>query len=257
MNWHKATHFVSYLRNRKTRYDLHSPLVYNFVDQVIPNSSLDHPYKSIEKLRKQLLTNRTLIMVNDFGTGIKGQKKYQRSISAIAKNSLKASKYYRLLSESIKYFGTTSILELGTSLGISTLYMAQSGKQIHSIEGCENTAAIARENFKNFNANNVQSHIAPFDALLPGLLKQHQFNFIYIDGNHQYGATINYTKEILKQIKQNCIIVYDDIYWSKGMTKAWEEIKGMNEITVSIDFFEFGFAFINCDLSKENFIIKY
>lgn len=257
MNWHRIKSYIQYIGCRKNRFDIHSPFVYDYIDQVLPMARYKKTYEPIEKLRHQLLKNDETICITDLGTGINGKKKYERKISAIAKNSLKKSKYYRLLAQSIRYFNCNSILELGTSLGISTLYLAEHSKKVHTIEGCPSTAAIAKKQFELADKKNIFSHIADFEHSLDVLLNEISFDLVYIDGNHTYEATIRYTEKIIRYTKSFCVIVLDDIYWSTDMTKAWQEIKRMKSINTTIDYFEFGIAFINCDLSKENFVINY
>ena len=88
------------------------------------------------------------------------------------------------------------------------------------------------------------------------LKKIKQLDFIFIDGNHQKEATISYFKKCLNYSNDKSIIVFDDIYWSKGMEDAWDYIKQHNRTTVTIDFFFLGVVFINNELSKEHFKIR-
>ena len=80
-------------------------------------------------------------------------------------------------------------------------------------------------------------------AILPFLL--------YIDGNHTYEATIKYFELALTKKDENTVIIFDDIYWSAGMTKAWQEIKNKKEVLLSIDTFYFGMVFFRSEFVEK------
>ena len=82
-----------------------------------------------------------------------------------------------------------------------------------------------------------------------------QVDMVYFDGNHQEKATIEYFNQCLAKAHENSIFIFDDIYWSKGMKKAWEFIKGHSDVTVTIDLFEVGIVFFKKDQTKQNFTI--
>ena len=76
-------------------------------------------------------------------------------------------------------------------------------------------------------------------------------------GNHQKHATIKYYEECLKYAENNTLFIFDDIYWSSGMEKAWEHIKKHTKTRVSIDLFFIGIIFIKKELSNEHFKIRF
>ena len=82
-------------------------------------------------------------------------------------------------------------------------------------------------------------------------------DFIYIDGNHKLLPTIAYFEQILEKSHKNTIFVIDDINWSAEMQKAWSIIKNHTKVHVTVDLFMMGLVFLNPDLSKEHFIIRY
>jgi predicted O-methyltransferase YrrM len=48
---------------------------------------------------------------------------------------------------------------------------------------------------------------------------------VFIDGHHQYQPTLDYFEMIYPKCNKNEIIIFDDILWSTGMRRAWEELK--------------------------------
>tara|TARA_B100000674_G_C37809836_1_gene900566 strand:- start:277 stop:1059 length:783 start_codon:yes stop_codon:yes gene_type:complete len=241
----------------KNIHAIHGPFIYNFLNSILREHSEN--CENIEELRKDLLIDNRIINILDFGAGSNINKNPQRSIKDIAKNSAKNKKCGKILYNITKYFQPKNMLELGTSLGISSIYIAQgnSNGKLYTFEGCPETAEIAKENFLKTNTNNIEIIVGDFNKTLSHELKKiKQLDFIFIDGNHQKEATISYFKKCLNYSNDKSIIVFDDIYWSKGMEDAWDYIKQHNRTTVTIDFFFLGVVFINNELSKEHFKIR-
>ena len=146
-------------------HGVHSPFVFNFIKAVLRNRKPLPFAASIEARRAALLADKSFIDVIDFGAGSTAIKSNRRQVSAIAKSSLKPRKYAELIGKIIQYFNAKSCLELGTSLGTTTAYMALSNPtgKIISFEGDGNIAAIAQQQFKNLKINNVQSVVGAFE----------------------------------------------------------------------------------------------
>ena len=84
-----------------------------------------------------------------------------------------------------------------------------------------------------------------------------KLDFAFIDGNHTYEATIANFNTLLSIAHNDTVFVFDDIHWSAGMQKAWDEIAGHERVTVSIDLFRIGIVFLKKELSKQKFVIRY
>jgi predicted O-methyltransferase YrrM len=246
--------------NRKG-HGVHSPFVYDFVKHVL-NDSSGHPiYKEIEQLRKNLLKNKSIITVEDFGAGSTIIPTSKRRVDAIAKSSLKSKKYAQLLYRIASYFKTDFILELGTSLGITTSYLANSSNsvKVKTMEGSEVIATIARENFSSLKLNNIEVIVGDFNKTLPQYLTENPIiQLAFIDGNHRKEPTIHYFNQINQHINESTIIIFDDIHWSAEMESAWEEIKNHPSVTLSIDLFFIGLVFFKKDFKvKQHFSIQF
>ena len=83
-----------------------------------------------------------------------------------------------------------------------------------------------------------------------------KYDLIFFDGNHQKEATLNYFETLLETAHNDSVFIFDDIYWSKNMTDAWETIKNHQKITVTIDTFFWGFVFFRKEQLKEHFTIR-
>jgi predicted O-methyltransferase YrrM len=212
-----------------------------------------------DELRKKLISDNRIIEVTDMGAGSKKFKSNQRSISAIAKTSVKKKKYARLLSRLIKYFNCKTIAELGTSLGLTTVYLSRSTTgEVYTLEGCPNIHSEAVTNTKACECNNVVHINGHFKHTLPELLnKINKPDFAFIDGWHNTEGSLFLFNTLANNISDKGIIVIDDIHWSREMENAWKIIVNHPAVTATIDIFESGIVFFDKNLARETFILKY
>jgi predicted O-methyltransferase YrrM len=160
----------------------------------------------------------------------------------------------------VNRFQPEEVLELGTSLGISSAYLASANSKIKviTIEGCKEIAEKAKENFKKLGLQNIEQHLGNFDDVLPQLLSEKKkIDFVFFDGNHRKEPTLNYFKQCLAHAHEGSIFIFDDIYWSSEMKEAWNEIKMNERVTVTLDLFFMGIVFFRKEQVKQHFIIRY
>lgn len=252
--------YFTYLIKSTNQHGVHSPFVYELLTKVIYAECHNPLFVKIENTRKKLLQNKSVITVTDFGAGSKLGNENKRSVSSIAKSALKRKKYAQLLYRLIQHFNPQSILELGTSFGISTTYMAIANKNavVNTMEGSVEIAKIAQTNFDSLEIKNIHTHVGNFDDALPNVLNQlSSIDFIFIDGNHRKEPTLRYFNQLLTKANNNTVFIFDDIYWSPEMKQAWQEIMSHPQVTVSIDLFEIGLVFIRKEQVKEHFILRF
>lgn len=246
--------YIRHLLQARNSYGhgVHSPFLYSFTQNVIYGTNDFYIFNKIEKQRKTLQQNNTTINFTDFGAG----KKKQARISEIAKTSLKRKKWAQILYRIVNFSSTQNALELGTSLGITTAYIASVNSQIKciSLEGSEEIANIAHTNLKKLDITNAYIKVGNIDKTLNKALAEiKKVDFVFFDANHRKEPTLKYFTQCLQLTHQNTIFVFDDIYWSKEMNQAWEIIKKHELVTSTIDLFEIGIVFFNKNLPKKNF----
>jgi len=256
--WHSSFAFIKYLFQSKTKYGVHSPFVFDFITKAIGGSLPKEYAKKLSKYKKVLLKDSEIITVSDYGAGSKVFNSNNRKVGAIAKHAGISKTKAKLLQKILSYYKPKNILELGTSVGISTAAMSIviPNSKITTLEGCPNTAKKASEYFEKFNLKNIELKVGEFSKLLPKIYQNNSFDLIYFDGNHQKEATINYYKNCLQSVHNDTILIFDDIHWSKEMEKAWNYIKEQKEVSVSIDLFYMGLVFFRKEQVKQNFILR-
>lgn len=256
----KYLHYYLTAANGKG-HGVHSPFVFNFIKNVLRDTT-DYPeYAVVEKRRQNLLNDRTIIEVEDFGAGSGLLKSKQRFVKDIARSSLKPAKFAQLLFRITRYYKPKTILELGTSLGVTTAYLAF-GNQAASVTTCEGAASIAgvaTETFTQLQVKNIQVVQGDFALTLPTLLKQIKpIDLAFIDGNHRRNPTLDYFSQLLQVSTPGTILIFDDIHWSEEMEAAWQEIQQHPRVTLTIDLFFIGLVLIDPSFKvKQHFTIRF
>jgi predicted O-methyltransferase YrrM len=239
---------------------VHSPFVFDLLLSTIYNKKDFYTYKTIESLRSQLKESEQVLNCIDLGAGSLLQNKSSKSVRQLVNSAAKSPKYAQLLFRLVDHFQPEEILELGTSLGISTAYLASANSKLKvtSIEGCKEIADKATENFKKLDLQNIKQFVGNFDDVLPEILsKKEKVDLVFFDGNHRKAPTLNYFKQCLEKAHEGSIFIFDDIYWSSEMKEAWEEIKMNERVTVTLDLFYFGIVFFRKEQVKQHFVIRY
>ncbi len=241
-------------------YGIHSPFVFNFASNILRSANKKNiPLTEIEKQKCQLKSDNRLLTVSEYGArpieGIKMQK-----VSKIFRRASTRTRYCRLLFKVTREMKPETIIEFGTSLGISTiaLSLAAPDAKIYTVEGSDAIAKVAEENFKQLQLKNIIQYIDLFDEQIDNILKEIHHPFIlYLDGNHRYEQTLRYFEAFAELAIDDSIIIIDDIHWSKEMEKAWIEICRHPKPTTKIDVYQMGIVFFKQGLPKETFNILF
>ena len=249
--------FLSYRKNAVSKHGVHSPFVFELVTKVFPNKREEDISENIaEDWRTECRINNSFINVTDLGTGNSGPRK----IADIASKSAKSPKEGHLLHRIVKRFQPKRILELGTSLGITTLHEASATnfEKFITLEGCPETAAIAKTVFQKHDLP-IEIRTGNFSETLSTALNDlGKVDYVFFDGNHREKPTLEYFETCLPFIHNDTLFVFDDIHWSEEMESAWEKIKQHSKVRLTIDVFHFGLVlFREEQKEKEHFVLKF
>lgn len=243
------------LRARNTLgYGIHSPFLYNLVHFVMYDDNAYYCYSPIEKERRRLLGTNKIIETEDYGTGESGKKK----ICSIAEKSLKSRQEAQMMFRIANAMKPKSVMELGTSLGITTAYLAKAtaGGRVVTFEGSLDTAKEARKVFRNLHIDNITQITGNIDEKLPETLQGEQtIDMAFIDANHRKEPTLRYFRQIAEHCTDNSIIIVDDIHSSREMSEAWTEIQKEDRVTACLDCFSMGIVFFQPYIMKKNYYL--
>ncbi|MES2133623.1 MAG: class I SAM-dependent methyltransferase [Bacteroidota bacterium] len=261
MNLKTILKYINYKLTAYTEHDVHSPFVYSFYMELLKPKQPYNDFLELNTLRKELEAKSETIEITDLGAGSKKLNSNKRKVGDIARHGIAQKKQAEFLYRLIHQFNPKTLVELGTSIGLTSLYLskAASGSQLYTIEGCPNLTAFSNTLFQKQQAKNIYSLNGNFNEVLPTLLSElDSLDFIYIDGNHTYEPTMHYFNLALQKKNPSTIMVFDDIYWSSDMERAWKEIHSNPEVSLSMDFFHFGIVFFRTEQkNKEHFVLKF
>lgn len=268
-------------------HGVHSPFVYDFIRNVLNDRRRPAVWGRIERLRARLLKDDTWLEVEDMGAGSSVAKGRRRQVKEIARHAAKPAKLGQLLFRIADYYQCRRIVELGTSLGISTAYLASGGKgaigpgqtddgamrdpqgqagatlpdnvQVWTIEGAAEIAAAAIRNFQELDIVGVELVVGNFDEKLNEVLDcASSVDLVFIDGNHRLEPTLRYFRQIMERCAPGAILIFDDVHWSEEMEKAWEEIQRDPRVYMTIDLFFIGLVVIREEFKvKQHFTIRF
>lgn len=262
MSPYSINYFQQYLFRKP--FGIHSPFLYAFSNACIFNDPPAEEFIMLENIRKNLKNNESEILVTDYGMGPRfGPRKektnnkplqYSRQVKSIARNSLQQSAYCRLFYRIVQYLQPETIIELGTSLGLTTCYFALGNPKarVFSLEGCPKTAEIAKETFAKAGVSNVELITGDFSKSLPVALKKCPSpGIVYIDGDHSFEGVLRNFTNISNHLNAKSVVIVDDIRLSKPMYAAWKQMAAWENTTMALDMGKIGLLFFNPALSKQ------
>ncbi|MFT3901587.1 MAG: class I SAM-dependent methyltransferase [Niabella sp.] len=257
-----AKYFKYYVHAANSKgHGTHSPFAFEFITKVM-NDFVKYPdYEKIETLRKSLLADERTVQVQDFGAGSAKDNGAERTIASIAKNAAKPKKYSQLLYRMVKFYEAKNVLELGTSLGLTTSYLALGNPQaqVITMEGASAIASLAKDNFQHLGIKNINLVEGNFDQTLSGVLaSMPSIDLAFIDGNHREEPTLRYFEQLLPHVHDGTLLVFDDIHWSRGMEAAWKKIVSHDAVVCDIDLFHIGIVSFNKAFKeKQTFTVRF
>jgi predicted O-methyltransferase YrrM len=236
-------------------HSIHSPFFFDFYEKVIRGKTPVPGCGEIEKVRATLMQSTMEIEVQDLGASSPHFSSKKRMLSKVVATSVSPAPLCELFYRITHYQHATSIVELGTSAGITSLYLA-SGKQaqVVTFEGNKDLIHVALTHFELFETKNIRLVAGNIDNTLPDYLQNPtKINFALLDANHRYEPTLRYFSLLSKRMSEKGIIVVDDIYYSEEMAQAWRELRHHDLVYGSIDLFRCGILFFDTALNRQHY----
>lgn len=259
LNFYKIQqYFYHRLRSRSAK-SFHSPYLFDLFTKTLADERHFYLYDELAVLIETCANSDRVLPIIDYGAGSQVNNSTNRTLRSITKSVRRPLWQYRWLFLLMQHIQPEHVLELGTSLGFSTIALAKGAlhSTIHTLEGAPALVQQARQHFDWAELTNIQPYEGPFVATLPERLTGDTvYDFVMLDGHHTESATIDYFNQILPHCSDNAILWVDDIYWSKGMTRAWQCLQLDPRINISIDVFDFGLLFLRPGKEKEHFILR-
>jgi predicted O-methyltransferase YrrM len=253
----KYIHYLLCAKHKKG-HGIHSPFMFNLITKVFNHKKQDKKLIKVFLAYDKIKRSKQTLTFEEIGAG-SSYTKQNNKVGKIVRNSSINKKYGRLLYNLVKFFEPQNILELGTSVGVSTAFISQASPKatFKTIEGIQQKVEIAKKHLTTLYLKPQFIH-GNFNTILADVVKEYpHLDLVFFDGNHTKEGTINYFKHCLTKINNESIFVFDDIHWSEDMESAWETIKSDKAVTVSVDLFRFGLIFFRKELSNQHYVIKF
>jgi predicted O-methyltransferase YrrM len=254
---HFAINYLIYFFSSGNKHSVHSPFIYDLVTKVINARRIKPEYHTYELIRSKMLKSNADIEIKPIGASSFAGK---RKLRDLVKLSAKSAKYAELLERLCAYFNPEFAIEIGSSVGMSTMYQAAGIKQgyLFALEGNHDSIKVAQHNIEQAELPQVQFREGLFENTLPHLLNElPRVDYVFFDGNHQLDATLQYFEWCLQKAHRGTVFVFDDIRWSDEMLLAWNKIKNHPLVTVSVDLYSMGIIFFRTEQEKEHFTIRF
>lgn len=256
----KAFQILSWLRHALTAtnthgHGIHSPRLFNIVQNVIDNPYPYYAFRDLERYRQVLLNDTTELNITDYGTGKSGR----RTVAQVARTSLADKKQAQFIARLTADLQPENILELGTSLGLTTAYMATAcgSARLVTMEGCANIAARAQKTLDTFKCSNTTIIVGDIDSTLQKTLDSTgSIDLLYIDANHTAEALCRYFDRCADKMSAKGIAIIDDIYWSEDMNSGWQQLTRHPKVTASFDLYRCGLLLTDPNLPRRTYKIR-
>ncbi|OIN58341.1 O-methyltransferase [Arsenicibacter rosenii] len=257
--------YLRYIVRAGNEHSLHSPFLFDLYRQTIRpgRKSAEEPFfTQIEALRRELKQSREELAVVDLGAGSRLTPANTRTVGAIARHSAKPPAYAQLLYRLTQRFQTRTIFDLGTSLGLTTAYLAKgadkTGGFVTSFEGCPATAEKARQHLNRLGCKAVEVVTGDLAETLPRQVDHaDRLDLVFFDANHRYTPTVQYFNVCLPKKHNDSVFIFDDIHWSDEMEQAWATIKEHPDVTATVDLFGVGLVFFRKEQLKQHFTLRF
>jgi len=263
-----AHRVFAYLRHlfcawNTTGEGIHSPYLFELVRFVLRDENAYYCFADIERRRELLLACEDVLDVTDFGSaGSPEGTLVQRRVCDIAKTHLERPAVGQMLFRLVNFIQQhekrpLEILELGTSLGVTTAYLASadSHNRVVTLEGSEAVLRVAQGVWRALQLENIEWQQGNIDHTLYQCAREH-LDLAYVDANHTFEATMRYVDYLLPRMNEKGVIIVDDIHYSEQMEQAWAALKADPRVTTSMDLYHVGLLFVDPHYLKRHYIIR-
>ena len=268
-NYDALYRIYAYVRHMLTAWNttgegIHSPYLFHLVSFVLRDKNRFYCFSDIERRREALLNDTRVLAVVDYGSGGSPEGLHvQRKVCDIAHGHLERAAVGQMLFRLVNFLSQNAerpleILELGTSLGITTAYLAMPNSQnkVMTLEGSSAVAKVAREQWQALRLTNIECVEGRIEDTLLLIRARERLDLVYVDANHTYEATRKYVECLLPRLTEKGVIAIDDIHYSREMERAWKVLQADERVTSSMDMGHIGLLFVDKHYLKRHYRLR-
>jgi len=223
--------YLQFYFKASTKYQVHSPFVYDFVENVLEDKRQYYFFKTIEQYRK---------LISNDSQKIGGKE--EKLVGTLAKlkgiNKTTGQFLFRL----VHHYKPTSALLIGAFPGIATLYQSTPSYKMQ-VDALESDTAIApslQHYFKEIGAKNIQLQFGEIDFLAKTFVQRpSKLPYIYL----KELPSREIVEGLLKKCTEDACLVLEDPYADDQRITFWNWLKENELVTLTIDTYRLGLVF--------------
>lgn len=221
----------------------------------------------IEAVRTQLAGSPEPLEIVDFGAGRASDfgtpqshvvSTSTRTLGQMTMSS-KRPEWAYLLFRLVREFGPLTCLEMGACVGISASYQAAAlelnGRgRLVTLEGSDVLAARSASTIEGLGLDHRASVTtgAFADTLVEAATELRPVQWVFVDGHHDEAATLDYLEQVFPLLAPEAVLVFDDINWSPGMRRAWDQIVADERFRLTVDLRVMGLAVVSAQTTARH-----
>ena len=218
--------WLKYLLQRKSKYNIHSPFVFDFVTKVLNDHGSNRDYDTIMRIGRLL-----------------DKKKHI---------SFAKRKRSRLLYRVIQHYEPDSVVSFGsiTALNATALALGNLQTKVY-LEQSEDFL----ETLNAMGVINVRLiQPAEFDS---EHFRRLNTGFVFFGRDSFEDDTWDYLADCLNYKTADSVFIFEGIHHNCDIEDAWEEIKADEDVSVTFDLYSIGMVFFREGIEKQDFVLKY
>ena len=218
--------WLKYLLQRKSKYNIHSPFVFDFVTKVLNDHGSNRDYDTIMRIGRLL-----------------DKKKHI---------SFAKRKRSRLLYRVIQHYEPDSVVSFGsiTALNATALALGNLQTKVY-LEQSEDFL----ETLNAMGVINVRLiQPAEFDS---EHFRRLNTGFVFFGRDSFEDDTWDYLTDCLNYKTADSVFIFEGIHHNRDIEDAWEEIKADEDVSVTFDLYSIGMVFFREGIEKQDFVLKY
>lgn len=218
--------YIKYLLQRKSKFSIHSPFVYEFMTKVVNDSGSNHDYDTLWRISRLL-----------------DGKSYPNR---------RRRKQGRLLYRLVRYLEPETVLTFGRLSALNTsalalgnlqtkVYLEQSPDFLETL----NSMGVVNVNMIRHNGEEEEQ----YERLNTG--------FVYYGLDDFGDGSWNNLEDGFAEVDEDVVLVFEGIHHSRHTEAAWEAIKASEDVSISMDLYCIGLVFFRDGIEKQDFVLKY
>ena len=218
--------YLKYLVQRKSKYSIHSPFVYEFMTKVANDSGSNRDYDTLLRISRLL-----------------DGKKYPNR---------RRRKQARLLYRLVRFLEPETVLTFGkiSALNTSALALGDLQTKVYLEQSLDFLETLNSMGVVNVN-------LIRRDGDEEEQFEQQNTGCVYYSLDDFGDDSWNNLEDGFGEVDEDTVLVFEGIHHSRHTEAAWEAVKASEDVSISMDLYCIGIIFFREGIEKQDFVLKY